>query len=315
MTKSLKPATTVAAHIERLRHRGMDVDETLAYQWLSNVSYYRLSGYWYPARRVDDTDTVLDEFKAGTAFSDAIALYEADRKLRTLVHDGMERIEIAMRTRLGELLCSESPVSYKDPTRFRSEFDHAQWLATTQKRVNRSARTSDSIKHYRSTYDGNYPFWVLAEVLDFSDISHLFNGLPATGQRTIAESLGIVIHPENLSREQRRKATRQSPLAPWMHQMTVVRNITAHHGRLWNRSFVPAPTTGLRTQGCFHVLPVGQSERIFGALTVMAHLLRVVSPGTSWPAKVADHMASQFMSNELVHPRAMGLPENWQGTL
>lgn len=293
----------------------MDVDETLAYQWLSNVSYYRLSGYWYPARRVDDTDAVLDEFKAGTAFSDAVALYEADRKLRTLVHDGMERIEIAMRTRLGELLCSESPVSYKDPTRFRSEFDHAQWLSTAQKRVDRSARTSDSIKHYRSTYDGNYPFWVLAEVLDFSDISHLYNGLPATAQRAIAESLGIIIHPENLSREQRRKATRQSPLAPWMHQMTVVRNITAHHGRLWNRSFVPAPTTGLRTQGCFHALTVGQSERIFGALTVMAHLLRVVSPGTSWPSKVAGHIASQFMSNELVHPRAMGLPENWQGTL
>ncbi len=100
-----------------------------------------------------------------------------------------------------------------------------------------------------------------------------------------------------------------------MHQMTVVRNITAHHGRLWNRSFVPAPTTGLRTQGCFQALPVGQSERIFGALTMMAHLLRTASPGTTWPTKVADHVASQFMSNELVHPAAMGLPEDWQGTL
>lgn len=293
----------------------MDVDDGQAYQWLPNVSYYRLSAYWYPARRVDDTGTVLDEFKAGTTFSDAVALYEADRKLRTLVHDGMERIEIAMRTRLGELLCSESPVSYKDPAMFRSEFDHGQWLATAQKRVDRSARTSDSIKHYRSTYGSNYPFWVLAEVLDFSDISHLYNGLPALAQRAIAESFGITIHPETLSREQYRKATRQSPLAPWMHQMTVVRNITAHHGRLWNRSFVPAPTTGLRTQGCFQALPVGQSERIFGALTMMAHLLRTASPGTTWPTKVADHVASQFMSNELVHPAAMGLPEDWQGTL
>ncbi|RLY94337.1 Abi family protein [Kocuria tytonicola] len=293
----------------------MDVDESLARQWLSNVSYYRLSAYWFPARSVDATGAVVDEFRAGTTFADAVALYEADRKLRMLVHDGMERIEIAMRTRLGELLCEEGPVSYKDPARFRPRFDHAGWLTTAQKRVARSERTSESIKHYQATYGGTYPFWVLAEVLDFSDISRLFSGLSAAEQRAVAESLDITIRPETLSREQRSKATRQSPLAPWMHQMTVIRNITAHHGRLWNRSFVPAPTTGLRTQACFHALPAGQSERIFGALTLMAHILRTTSPGTSWPAKVANHLESQFLPNNLVQPQAMGLPGNGQGTV
>ena len=82
----------------------MEVECELAHQWLSYVSYYRLSAYWYPARRLGRCGNRDDEFNPGTRFSDVAALYEADRKLRALVHDGMVRIEIAMRTRIGEAL-------------------------------------------------------------------------------------------------------------------------------------------------------------------------------------------------------------------
>ena len=100
----LKQAKTPLGHVVLLRRRGMIVDEETALQWLANVSYYRLSAYWHPAWMRDSGGNRLDQFKAGTKFSDVVALYEADRKLRTLVHDGVERIEIAMRARLGELL-------------------------------------------------------------------------------------------------------------------------------------------------------------------------------------------------------------------
>ena len=89
MSKELKPATTISEQIETLRERGMQVDEQLAWQWLSNVSYYRLSAYWYPARRLDDDGTHLDEFDEGISFADVVALYEADRKLRTLLFDAI----------------------------------------------------------------------------------------------------------------------------------------------------------------------------------------------------------------------------------
>ena len=52
MSKELKPATTISEQIETLRKRSMQVDEQLARQWLSNVSYYRLSAYWYPAKKL-----------------------------------------------------------------------------------------------------------------------------------------------------------------------------------------------------------------------------------------------------------------------
>ncbi|WP_281706614.1 Abi family protein [Corynebacterium argentoratense] len=90
----------------------MVVDEPSDRRWLSNVSYYRLSGYWYGYRVLPpDTDPKnpqrLDSFVSGTSFSDVVALYEFDRKLRTLVHDALERIEVALRARVGELLLSK----------------------------------------------------------------------------------------------------------------------------------------------------------------------------------------------------------------
>lgn len=315
MTRPLKSATTVAQQVELLRTRGMQVDESLATQWLSNVSYYRLSAYWYPAREFGPDGARTDDFVAGTSFADAVALYEADRKLRTLIHDGMERIEITMRTRIGEQLCSTDPLSYTDSTRFRPTFDHAGWISTAKKRIQRAGSRNEAVKHYRNEYGGKYPFWVLAEVLDFADVSLLFEGLPAQDQRRIAEGLGFVVDLTKLSATQQRKTKNQSPLTRWLEQLTVIRNTCAHHGRLWNKSFAPAPTAALRTQTDLAALPEGQSERVFGSLVVMAHIFRIASPGTTWPGKVIDLLTAWFISNPLVTRSALGLPDDWDATL
>ncbi|MBF0698363.1 Abi family protein [Actinomyces bowdenii] len=125
-SRPLKPAMPVAQQIALLRERGMAIDEGLARQWFANVSYYRLSAYWHPARRLNGRGERSDTFIDGTTFSDVAALYEADRKLRTLMHDGMERIEITMRTRIAELLCIDDVLAYTDPGRFRNTFKHTE---------------------------------------------------------------------------------------------------------------------------------------------------------------------------------------------
>lgn len=309
--RSVKRAATVTEHIELLRSRGMEVNADLAHQWLNYVSYYRLSAYWYPARILASGGQRENSFVPGTRFSDAIALYEADRKLRTLVHDGMERIEIAMRTRIGEVLVATSPLSYTDPQRFRPTFDHQRWMMMTNKRINRAGKNNEAIRHYRDNYDNQYPFWVLAEVLDFADVSRLYEGLPASDQRLIAEKMGIVIDLTPISKNQQRKVKLQSPLVRWMEQLTIVRNFCAHHARLWNKSFAPAPTTALRTLPRFVALPQGQSEEMFGVLTVMASLIRVASPGTTWPDKITRLIHDSFLTNPFVNPASLGIPDNW----
>lgn len=110
--RNMKRASSLEEQLSNLVQRGMVVDEPSDRQWLNNVSYYRLSGYWYGYRVLPpDTDPKnpqrLDSFVSETSFSDVVALYEFDRKLRTLVHDALERIEVALRARVGELLLSK----------------------------------------------------------------------------------------------------------------------------------------------------------------------------------------------------------------
>lgn len=315
MKKPVKPSATLEQHIKRLRSRGMQVDVPLARQWLENVSYYRLSAYWYPARLFEATGKRSDRYVEGTSFSHAVELYEADRKLRTLIHDGIERVEIATRTRLGELLCANDPLAYTNPTRFRPTFDHDRWMATAKKRVRRATKSNESIRHYLDVYDGQFPFWVLAEVLDFADVSRLYEGLPAQDQRHVAESFGIVVNLSKLSANQKRKLKLQSPLVRWLEQLTLLRNICAHHNRLWNTSFSPAPTNALQTHDAFALLPDGQSERVFGAIVVMTYLLQTTSPGTRWPSKVSELIRNAFLTSPLVTRASMGIPDNWTGSL
>lgn len=288
--KQIKNPTTVEQQISLLQSRGMEVNVALARQWLASVSYYRLSGYWYsnrlPLESKDPRKPLRDDtFESGTRFHEIAALYEFDRKMRTLIYDGIERIEVALRARIGELLVAKGALSYKDPGIFREEFRHAEWLETAERRVERARPRNHAIAHYATTYD-DYPFWVLADVLDFSDISMLFDGLLLDDQRTISHSFGFRVDSERLYSRQKRSYYNQDPLARWCEQFTVLRNTCAHHGRLWNRYFTPASTNVFRTLPELSCLPRGQSERLFGALTMIAFMLRNVSPGSTWAKKV-----------------------------
>ena len=91
---------------------------------------------------------------------------------------------------------------------------------------------------------------------------------------------------------------------------TPIRNTCAHHGRLWNRLFTPAPTATLKILPQLSQVPDGQSARIYGALLVMAQILRVTSPGTTWPEKVRAPITGTFRGNPLVTDSALGLPAN-----
>lgn len=242
-------------------------------------------------------------------------LYEADRKLRTLLHDGMGRVEVALRTKVTEVLCADGPLAYAEASRFRSGFAHSEWLMTARRRIDRARRHNAAIQHYASKYAGQYPLWVLAEVLDFADVSRLYEGLRAQDQHCIAERFNISPDLSALTRAQRSRARSESPLVRWLEQLTIIRNTCAHHGRLWNKSFVPTSTVALRTQPELSALPAGQSERLFGALLVAAHLVRSASPGTSWPEKVTALLVDSFLTNALVEPRAMGIPATWNKKL
>lgn len=89
------------AQLELLMARGMVVtDQPKALEYLERIGYYRLSGYWFAFRertelccpliqqgihkpsKTKPTRLLLDNFKPGTTFQNAVDLYVFDKKLR-----------------------------------------------------------------------------------------------------------------------------------------------------------------------------------------------------------------------------------------
>ena len=102
----------------------MDVgDHARAESYLGQLGYYRLSGYWYPARQTsvgadaagDPIPVVGDQFRPGTTFQRAVDLYVFDKRLRLLMLDALERIEVSVRVQASLILSARDPFAHRDP--------------------------------------------------------------------------------------------------------------------------------------------------------------------------------------------------------
>ena len=126
-----KPFLSVADQIALIRSRGMAItDDAKARHYLEQIGYYRLSGYWYPLRqsRIEQIPsgslhtTILDDFRSGAEFCQVVDLYVFDKRMRLLMLDVLERIEIAIRTDLALCLGGNSPWAYREPAHLDGKF-------------------------------------------------------------------------------------------------------------------------------------------------------------------------------------------------
>ena len=120
--EQVKQFKTYGEQVELLRQRGMRVnDPEHAEMLLARLNYYRLSGYWYPMRRFSQGDgTARDEFVDGASFDLVVALYGFDEQLRHSVFIELDRVELAIRTKLGHELGRLDPLIYLDPQRLNA---------------------------------------------------------------------------------------------------------------------------------------------------------------------------------------------------
>ena len=97
------------AQIALLKARGLQfADENKTSHLLKNISYYRFSGYWYPLL----ADKQQHIFKSDANFETAFNLYKFDRELRQLAISELEKIEVAVRSKMAYVLST----AYKCPT-------------------------------------------------------------------------------------------------------------------------------------------------------------------------------------------------------
>ncbi len=288
-TPFAKPATTFTQQVSLLQQRGMTIDDLAEAEfYLRHLNYYRLSAYWLPF----EADHGSHQFRSDTHFNDILNLYIFDRELRLLVLDAIERIEVSVRCQWAYYLAhNHGPHAHLDSS---LAFRRSYWQSNLDK-LTKEVHRSDEIfiKHLLSTYSEPLPpVWAACEVMSLGLLSRWYNTLkPMRTRRAIASAYRID----------------EKVLQSWLHHLSYLRNLCAHHSRLWNREFPIIPeipkSKPARLAGEF----VAGSRKIYNTCVILLHFMDIVAPQHHWrrrfKALVAQH-------NIKVH--SMGFPSDWE---
>ncbi|MCU7936882.1 MAG: Abi family protein [Candidatus Thiodiazotropha sp. (ex Dulcina madagascariensis)] len=324
-----KPWQSYDEQLDLLISRGLAVtDRSKALEYLERIGYYRLSGYWFPFRErsgplvlLDDrgrkparpkkVETVaLDGFRPGATFENAVKLYVFDKQLRLLAMDALERIEIALRVDISHSLGRIDRFAYLYPELFHQEFSqklhnskgvtrHHEWLGKHARLINESKE--EFVRHNKSKYGLPLAIWVACEVWDFGTMSRLYAGMREQDQDVISAKYGV---------------QNGRIFATWLRSLNYLRNVCAHHSRLWNRNIVDQPRLPSESEVAW-VKPFESNShlraRCFLLLCMARHILQVVNPSSTWPDRMKIHLQTFPDLDHLgLNLAGMGVPEGWE---
>ena len=307
-----KPWLSYADQINLLQRRGLIItDHTLATEHLERIGYYRLRGYLYPFRTTVITQSnqieVRDQFKSGTSFSDVAALYVFDKSLRLLLMDALERIEIALRAKFAYILGRHDPLGYLDPAFYDSEnvsFSFIDFSQNLDRLITKSK--SECIVANVAHYGTILPIWIACQAWDFGTVKWLFKGLKAQYKTEISNVFGV---------------KRPSTFESWLLALNYLRNICAHHGRLWNLNIICNPSFKGTSLLLKH--PGINRNRCFALICVISYLLGIVCPRTRWDSRLnkliqgfpdLSHIqVAPYENQSSLTIQAAGFPKDWSG--
>lgn len=289
---------TIADQASRLIDRGLACDNPGRLEkYLANIGYYRLSAYWHPFELPSNGNSRNHHFLPETSFDKVLNLYIFDRKLRLLVMEAIERIEVAVRTRWATALAMRhGSHAHMEAGLFRNPLQHTSDLDKIAAELERSCEPF--IVHYRQQYDEPSlpPIWAVVETMTLGTLSRWFRNTSETSaKKEVAQAFAM---PTIEILEQ------------VLHTLTPLRNVCAHHGRLWNRRFpMSLPVIKrLRDSLVAPDAPHHQAHHIYNYLVVLSALMNAINPGSSWTRRVLGFMDTLDESGR----RSMGFPADWR---
>lgn len=276
--------------VQLLKRRGLIIfDEPLAESYLMNIGYYRFSAYLYPLLQKPKEQHV---FKKGCDFSDAVALYKFDKKLRQFLFNEIEKIEIAVRSSianittqmLGNKFWMTERTSYSDECLFHKTMELIDSEYSKSK--------EDFITHFRAKYSNPYPpAWVLIEILPFGVVTRIFDNLVDFKiKKRIAQHFALNI----------------PVFRSWMSIVTLTRNACCHHSRIWNKVYTRQSLT-IRNNKRPWISQSVNTLRIFYNICIIKWFIDTISPNNDMKQHLLD-LLYQFPEVDI---HAMGFPDNW----
>jgi len=291
IVKYTKPPLSFSDQAELLITRGLQAEKDVLVQRLKEVNYYRLSAYWYPFREQNS-----ENLTPGSSFDVVWDRYIFDRQLRVIVMDAIERTEISIKTKLTNILTLKyGPFGYLDRVNLTNmTFErHRHLLHKLNTETSRSKEAF--IHHFQNKYtsEANLPLWMAIEIMDFGSMLTLFRGADQYAKREIANEYGVSA----------------KIMESWLLTLNYIRNLCAHHGRLWNRvlPLKPILPKASKTPAFHHPVSI-PSDRVFTILTILLYLIGYIAPQSAWPSRLIDLWGKK---HPVIPLGNMGFPNNW----
>ena len=282
--KAQQASLNIDEQIENLKSLGLILgDEEYAKKLLNDIAYFRLiKAYSLTLKKKNSNYT------EGTTFDEIVNLYLFNANMRQLLFGKIEQIEVNLRCRISNRFSSQYGVlGYEDEANFGRPEYHDSFLSEMKIEVDRNSK-SPFVKNFRHNYeDGKIPFYALIELFSFGTLSKFYKILKAIDKKDIASNYKIGY----------------TFLESWIENISYVRNICAHYGRLYNAKFPKTPT--LYKQ--YTDKGIG-NNRLFATLICMKYLLSI---DDKWMAFVSD-IEELFNKYPNVDIKTMGFPENWK---
>lgn len=293
--KYTKPAIPFEQQIAELKSKGLVINnDAYAENVLKRISYYRLRAYTYPFQ---DNSNSKHNFITQVSFEEIVSLYSFDREIRMLIFDAIERIEIALRTQIiYQFAISFGSHWQTDPTIYNDTALFSKHLGELQKEIDRSHETF--LKHYKGKYTSpsQPPSWMSLEVASMGTLSKIYKNLKLGKEKeAVASSFGL---PE------------VDILENWMFCFSSLRNICAHHGRLWNRRMSALIKLSYNTEQPFFSkkeIKGIYNNKLYGVVCATQYMLNQIEPENDFKFKLKELMARIPLGQE----KEMGFTPNW----
>lgn len=288
-----------------LESRGLSLgeDKSIAKKCITECQYYRLMAYRFPFVFENNND----KFKEGISFDDIWGLYIRDRKLRFLIIDAIERIEVSLRSRWAHVMAMEyGTLAYENRAIHKEKF-YEQNLLSIYKSILDSKEPC--VMHFKSNME-KVPIWAVCEIMTFGQLAAMITSIREPALRNkIFRDYGI---DEKIA-------------ISFLNIMRNVRNICAHHGRLWNKRLflnIKFPKNPSDLAGSLnnpkvvktaskeeHNKAISEQKSIYNVIVILLFLMKKIRPESAWKSRLLSFLKNDADQTML---DGMGFPSDWE---
>lgn len=278
-----------------LKARGVIInDDDKAANYIKSIGYYRLSAYMYPYLKDPKKSHC---FRDNVSFdNDILMLYRFDKKLKMLLLNEIEKIEVAVRSAVINIGCKQigDPFWITDVANFVDVVQFNSAKAFFEREIRKSSNL-DFIRHFQNTYLENMPpSWMLSDLLTFGKLTNIYNNIKLIGlKEDIAKYFGF-------------KSI--DVFKSWLEKILLTRNYCCHHKRVWNN--VNCITTMLprHSSGMGWLNSNVDIRRTYFDICIIKYFIDRISPQNDMALKIR-RLLSDFPK---VPVADMGFPANWE---